>query len=150
MGIAGDDDELVALVGQVIRLARHEAMLFGLDAPSKMELATGLIGPPIDKEEIDTRLARLTQQERDSFMMLIAKMDGRWVEPPAIASCSRKRKMPRASCWLTRRMTSCSRAHMGLLDRNVERCYGRCGQSHRAIKTRWWWTCPTRAASCPR
>jgi hypothetical protein len=29
-------------------------------------------------------LARLTQQELDTFMMLIAKMDGRWVEPPAI------------------------------------------------------------------
>jgi hypothetical protein len=78
------NDELVALVGQVIRLARHEAMVFGLDAPSKMELAAGLMGQAIDKEEIDIRLGRLTPQERDTFMMLIAKMDGRWVEPPAL------------------------------------------------------------------
>jgi hypothetical protein len=69
---------------QTDRLARHEAMVFGLDAPSKMEVAAGLMGPEIDKEEIDIRLARLTPQERDTFMMLIAKMDGRWVEPPAI------------------------------------------------------------------
>ena len=58
--------------------------MFGLDAPSKMEVPAGLMGSPVDKEEIDIRLARLTQQERDLFMMLIAKMDGRWVEPPAI------------------------------------------------------------------
>jgi hypothetical protein len=71
------NDELVALVGQVIRLARHEAMVFGLDAPAKMEVAAGLLGAsPLDREEIDIRLARLTPQERDTFMMLIAKMDG--------------------------------------------------------------------------
>ena len=53
-----------------MRLARHEAMVFGLDAPSKMEVAAGLMGSPVDKEEeeIDARLARLTQQERDLFM----------------------------------------------------------------------------------
>ena len=49
-----------------------------------MEVAAGLMGPAIDKEEIDIRLARLTPAERDTFMMLIAKMDGRFVEPPAI------------------------------------------------------------------
>jgi hypothetical protein len=35
-------------------------------------------------EEIDIQLARLTDAEQDTFMMLLAKMQNRWVEPPAI------------------------------------------------------------------
>jgi hypothetical protein len=55
------NEELVALVGQVIRLARHEAMVFGLDAPSKTGVAAGLMGQAIDKEEIDIRLKSIDQ-----------------------------------------------------------------------------------------
>jgi hypothetical protein len=71
-------------VDRIVRIEVREANLYGLDVPSKMEVAAGLTGSPIDKEEMDIRLARLAQREWDTFMMVIAKMDGRWVEAPAI------------------------------------------------------------------
>jgi hypothetical protein len=45
---------------------------------------SALIGQPISDEEMDIQLGRLTQEERDTLMTLVAKMQGRWVEPPAI------------------------------------------------------------------
>jgi hypothetical protein len=81
--IRPEGQTLATLVNAAIRLSRHEAIVYGLDAPSKAKVLNS--GQPIDDDaEVDVRLARLTPGERDTFMMLIAKMDGRWVEPPAI------------------------------------------------------------------
>ena len=40
-------------------------------------------GQAISDEEIDICLARLTQSETETFMMLLAKAQGRWVAPPS-------------------------------------------------------------------
>jgi 2-oxo-4-hydroxy-4-carboxy--5-ureidoimidazoline (OHCU) decarboxylase len=42
------------------------------------------VGQAISDEEIDIGLARLTPEEQETFMMLLQKFQGRWVEPPAI------------------------------------------------------------------
>jgi hypothetical protein len=70
-------------VDTLVRISRHEAMLHGLDEP---ESATDLpiVGQTISDEELDIQLARLTEEEKDTFMMLVRKMEGRWVEPVAI------------------------------------------------------------------
>jgi hypothetical protein len=44
-------------------------------------------GSPCD-EELDIQLARLTEDEKDEFMRLTAKLQGRWVEPPALEAGS--------------------------------------------------------------
>jgi hypothetical protein len=41
-------------------------------------------GPATQRRELDIQLARLTPEEQNEFMRLMAKMQGRWVEPPAI------------------------------------------------------------------
>ena len=64
---------------------RHEAMLFGLDAPIKTDVAAVFgAAQPITDEEAAVRWARLTPEEQDTWMRLQAKMDGRWTEAPAI------------------------------------------------------------------
>jgi hypothetical protein len=75
---------MVALIGQAIRLSRHEAMLVGMDEPTKAQIVGEVAGQEVSEEELNIRMARLTPAERDTFMMLIAKMDGRWVEPPVV------------------------------------------------------------------
>lgn len=82
--IPPDNEDLVALVGQAIRLARHEAMVFGLDSPSKNEVHPSIVGARTSDEELDIMLARLTPDEQDQFMILVRKMESRYVEPPAI------------------------------------------------------------------
>ena len=73
---------ITELVDRAVRIDRHEAMLFGLDAPTKSDVLTRVTGQPISDEQLDEGLARLTEQEREQFMMLLAKLEGRWVEPP--------------------------------------------------------------------
>jgi hypothetical protein len=51
-------------------------VLHGLDEP---EAATDspIVGQTLSEEEIDIQLARLTPDERHTFMMLVQKMGGR-------------------------------------------------------------------------
>jgi len=47
------------------------------------------MGQAISDEEIDIQLARLTAEEHETFMLLLLqKMQGRGVEPPAIQESS--------------------------------------------------------------
>jgi hypothetical protein len=59
-------------------------MVFGLDEPANSESVAEMIGQPISDEEMDIRLARLTYDEQQLFLKLCAKLEGRWVEAPAI------------------------------------------------------------------
>jgi hypothetical protein len=71
-----------ALLGRLLSVEQHEADLYGLYAPKKSDVVAHVTGQSIDDEELDIQLARLTEDERTEFMRLIAKMQGRWVEPP--------------------------------------------------------------------
>jgi transcriptional regulator len=82
--IPPDNEDLVALINQAIRLARHEALVFGLDSPSKTEVHSSIVGARTSDAELDIKLARLTPDEQDQFMVLVRKLEGRYVEPPAI------------------------------------------------------------------
>jgi hypothetical protein len=71
-----------ALLGRLLSVEQHEADLYGLYAPKKSDFVAHFTGQPISDEELDAGLARLTEEEREQFMMLLAKLEGRWVEPP--------------------------------------------------------------------
>ena len=77
-------EEVYAGVDRIVRIESREANLYGLDAPKRSEVAAAVVGQAISDEELDIQLARLTPEEIDTFMMLTRKMQGRWVEPPAI------------------------------------------------------------------
>ena len=77
-------EEVYAGVDRIVRIESREANLYGLDAPKRSEVAAAVVGQSISDEELDIQLARLTPAERDTFMMLLAKLQGRWVEPPSI------------------------------------------------------------------
>jgi hypothetical protein len=77
-------EEVYAGVDRIVRIEMREAKLHGLDAPKKSEVMAAVTGQAISDEEIDIQLARLTPEEQAEFMRLTAKMQGRWVEPPAI------------------------------------------------------------------
>jgi len=77
-------DEMVALINRAIQLSRHEAMLFGMDEPTKAQIVSAVVGQEVDEEEFKIRMARLMPAEKDLFMKLIAKLEGRWLEPIAI------------------------------------------------------------------
>jgi hypothetical protein len=76
---------VVDLVDRAIKLGRHEALIFGYDAPTK-QVVSHFGSQPISDEELDAGLARLTEEEQEQFMMLLQKLQGRWVEPPPPAS----------------------------------------------------------------
>jgi hypothetical protein len=80
-----EPDLVVDLIDKALKISRHEAMVFGYDAPSKAEVVSHFTNQPVSDEELDAQLARLTEQEQEQFMMLLAKLQGRWVEPPAVA-----------------------------------------------------------------
>jgi hypothetical protein len=75
-------DEVNASVDRILKIEAHEADLYGLYAPKKSETVSAIIGQPISDEELDRQLARLTEEEQETFMMLLQKLQGRWVEPP--------------------------------------------------------------------
>ncbi len=77
-------EEVYTGVDRIIRIETREANLYGLDAPKKSEVLAAVTGQAVSDEELDVWLGRLTPQERETFMMLLAKAQGRWVEPPAI------------------------------------------------------------------
>jgi hypothetical protein len=77
-------EEVYAGVDRIVKIENREANLYGLDAPKKSEVMAAVTGQAISDEEIDIQLARLTPEEQAEFMRLTAKMQGRWVEPPAI------------------------------------------------------------------
>jgi hypothetical protein len=74
-------ERLADLVRTALRISRHEAMVFGLDAPTKLEALAGLPSQPMSDEEAERQWDRLTPEEQDQFMELLRKMQGRWVEP---------------------------------------------------------------------
>ena len=76
--------EVGILVGRVLNVDQHEADLYGLYAPKKSEIMGALTGQSMTPEELDLQLARLKSAGQDTFLMLAAKMQGRWVEPPAL------------------------------------------------------------------
>jgi hypothetical protein len=76
------------LVGRLLDVEKREADLYGIDAPKRSEVAAAVTGQAVSDEELDIWLARLTQSETETFMMLLAKAQGRWVEPPAIEDAS--------------------------------------------------------------
>src|SRR5271167_1179298 len=77
-------DEMVALISRAIQLSRHEAMLFGMDEPTKAQIVGAVVGQEVSEEEFHIRMARLTPAEQDLFMKLVAKLEGRWLEPVVI------------------------------------------------------------------
>jgi hypothetical protein len=77
-------EEVEALVGRLAAIDRQEVELYGLNAPKKAEAFPTVTGQAVSDEEIDVWLGRLTPQERETFMMLLAKAQGRWVEQPNI------------------------------------------------------------------
>ena len=77
-------EEVYAGVDRIVKIENREANLYGLDAPKKSEVMAAVTGQAISDEEIDIQLARLTPDEQVEFMRLTQKMQGRWVEPPAI------------------------------------------------------------------
>jgi hypothetical protein len=76
--------EVSMLVGRLLDVEKREADLYGIDAPKRSEVLAAVTGQAVSDEELDIWLARLTQSETETFMMLLAKAQGRWVEPPAI------------------------------------------------------------------
>jgi hypothetical protein len=82
--VRSDISEVAMLVGRLLNVDEHEAVLYGLYAPKKSEVAAAVVGQAISEEELDIQLARLTPEEQTELMRLTAKMEGRWVEPPAI------------------------------------------------------------------
>jgi hypothetical protein len=76
---------ILPTISSWIKLGRHEALIFGYDAPTK-QVVSHFGSQPISDEELDAGLARLTEEEQEQFMMLLQKLQGRWVEPPPPAS----------------------------------------------------------------
>ena len=81
--IAPSPELLNDLIGTALRLEAREARLFGLDAPTKQQIAAAPVAfaQPMSDEEAERQWARLTPEEQDQFMVLLQKMQGRWVEP---------------------------------------------------------------------
>jgi DNA-binding CsgD family transcriptional regulator len=77
-------DQIYEGIDRALKIERHAALLFGLDAPTKSAIVSVVAGQAVSDEELDIRLARLTPEEQETFMKLVAKMEGRWVEPAAI------------------------------------------------------------------
>ena len=74
-------ETLATLINAMVRLSRHESMLFGMDAPSKAEVMSVAMGRTVSDEELARQWDRLTLEEQDQFLRLLAKLQGRWVEP---------------------------------------------------------------------
>jgi hypothetical protein len=68
-----------ALVTTALRIEARDARLFGLDAPTKQQILAAMVtfGQPISDQELDRRLARLTEAEKMQFVRLLNKRDGR-------------------------------------------------------------------------
>jgi hypothetical protein len=79
--IRPEGETLATLVNAAIRLSRHEAMVFGLDTAMKNELVASFVGRTLSDEELARQWDRLTLEEQEHFMQLLAKLQGRWVEP---------------------------------------------------------------------
>jgi hypothetical protein len=73
------------LVGRLLNVDQHEADLYGLYAPKKSEVMAAVVGQAISDEELARGWDRLLAEEQETFMRLLAKLQGRLVEePPAI------------------------------------------------------------------
>jgi hypothetical protein len=78
-------ETLATLVNAAVRLSRHESMMFGMDAPSKAEVMSVAVGRTLSDEELARQWDRLTLEEQEHFMRLLAKLQGRWVEPQPLS-----------------------------------------------------------------
>jgi hypothetical protein len=79
--IRPEGETLATLINAATRLSRHEAMVVGLDAGTKSEFVASVVGRPLNYEESARQWDRLALEEQDQFMRLLAKLQGRWVEP---------------------------------------------------------------------
>jgi hypothetical protein len=79
-----DVTEVGILIGRLLNVDQHEAELYGLYAPKKAEVLSAITAQVVSDEELDVWLGRLTAEERETFMMLLAKAQGRWVAPPSV------------------------------------------------------------------
>jgi hypothetical protein len=68
------------LIDTLLKFCRHEALLYGLYAPSRAQAVSAPVGQPVSDEELDRQLARLSHAEQDEFMRLRRKMEGRGVD----------------------------------------------------------------------
>jgi len=79
------DIPITQLIDRALKIERHEAVLFGLDAPAKSDVMVArATNQLMSDEELDAGLARLTEEEKDEFMRLLAKIRGYYVEPPSV------------------------------------------------------------------
>ena len=78
------EPRVVDLVDKAIKIARHEAMMFGADGPTRSQTVLAFMGQAISDEELERQSARLTPDEQRTFLMLLQKLQGTWVEPPNI------------------------------------------------------------------
>jgi hypothetical protein len=88
--IAPSPELLNDLIGTALRIEAREARLFGLDAPTKQQISPGpaTFAQPMSDEEAERQWNRLTEDERDQFMILLQKLQGRWVEPRAVETAA--------------------------------------------------------------
>jgi hypothetical protein len=79
-------EEVYAGVDRIVKIEIREANLYGLDAPKKSDVFQAfVVGPPtLTDEEIAIRMGRLTEEEQQIYLRLVAKMDGRCVDPPTL------------------------------------------------------------------
>ena len=81
-------EEVYAGVDRIVKIEIREANLYGLDVPKKSEVVGAIAGQDVSDEEYKIRMARLTPAEQDLFMKLVAKLEGRWLEPVVIEESS--------------------------------------------------------------
>src|SRR5258708_269235 len=79
--IRPEGEALATLINAAVKLSRHEAMVLGLDAPTRNEVLASVGGHALDYEKLGEQWGQLTTEEQDVLMQLLAKCQGRWVEP---------------------------------------------------------------------
>jgi DNA-binding CsgD family transcriptional regulator len=81
-------DQVNDLIASALKIERHEAIIFGLDAPTKSAVVSAIVTHTIGDDELDNQLGRLTTAEQEKYMELVAKMEGRLVGPEPVEQAS--------------------------------------------------------------
>jgi hypothetical protein len=83
--IAPSPELLNELIATVLKIEAREARLFGLDAQARQQIssAPATFAQPVSDEELERQWDRRSD-EQDAFMILLQKLQRRWVEPRAI------------------------------------------------------------------
>jgi DNA-binding CsgD family transcriptional regulator len=78
-------DEVNRSIDRILSIEIREANLYGLDAPRKSDIVNAFVagGQLISDEELERQWYRLTEEEQETFMRLLAKLQGRLTEPAA-------------------------------------------------------------------